>query len=71
MKSNQNYNRELQPYAHKLRYSMTKAEACLWKYALQAKMMIDKFLPLPPPEGDSFSETIMSNQKLLKETTLN
>jgi len=39
MKSNQNYNRELQPYAHKLRYSMTKAEACLWKYALRAKMM--------------------------------
>ena len=39
MKSNQNYNRELQPYAHKLRYSMTKAEACFWKYALQAKMM--------------------------------
>ena len=39
MKSNQNYNKELQPYAHKLRYSMTKAEACLWKYALRAKMM--------------------------------
>ena len=39
MNSNQNYNKELQPYAHKLRYSMTKAEACLWKYALRAKMM--------------------------------
>ena len=144
MKSNQNYNSELQPYAHKLRYSMTKAEACLWKYALRAKMMrgftfnrqrpvgnyivdfvckelllvievdgyshlleeiilkdnlkedylakevyrmlrfrdkdvmtdiknviktltyeSDKSLPLPPPEGENFSETIMRNQKLL------
>jgi Uncharacterized protein conserved in bacteria len=144
MKSNQNYNKELQPYAHKLRYSMTKAEACLRKYALRAKMMrgytfnrqrpvgnyivdfvckelllaievdgyshlleetivkdnlkedylkkegyrvlrfsdkdvltdiknvirtiefeINKILPLPPSEGENFSETIMSNQKIL------
>ena len=41
MKSNQNYNRELHPYAHKLRYSMTKAEACLWKYALRQKWWED------------------------------
>jgi len=26
MKSNQNYNRELQPYAHKLRYSLPPPE---------------------------------------------
>ena len=39
MNSNQNYNKRLQPNAHALRYSMTKAEACLWKYALRAKTM--------------------------------
>ena len=42
MKSNQDYNRKLQPHAHKLRYSMKKAEACLWKYAVRAKMRIVK-----------------------------
>ena len=33
------YNKKLQPFANKLRKSMTKAEACLWKYALRAKQM--------------------------------
>jgi very-short-patch-repair endonuclease len=32
------YNQALQPFAHENRYQMTKAEACLWKYALRAKM---------------------------------
>ena len=30
------YNKQLQPFANKLRHNMTKAEACLWKYALRA-----------------------------------
>ena len=34
---NHNYNKNLQPYASKLRKEMTKAEACLWKYVLKAK----------------------------------
>jgi very-short-patch-repair endonuclease len=33
------YNSNLQPYANKLRKRMTKAEACLWKYALRASKM--------------------------------
>ncbi len=33
------YNRILQPYANKLRKRMTRAEACLWKYALRARKM--------------------------------
>ena len=36
---NNSYNKQLQPYANKLRKSMTKAEACLWKYALRAKQL--------------------------------
>jgi very-short-patch-repair endonuclease len=33
------YNRHLQPFANKLRKTMTKAEACLWKYILRGRMM--------------------------------
>jgi very-short-patch-repair endonuclease len=33
------YNKNLQPYANKLRKRMTKAEACLWKYVLRASKM--------------------------------
>jgi len=33
------YNKTLQPFANALRNSMTKAEACLWKYALRARTL--------------------------------
>ena len=33
------YNKNLQPFANENRKQMTKAEACLWKYALRAKQM--------------------------------
>jgi len=33
------YNKNLQPFANSLRNNMTKAEACLWKYALKARQM--------------------------------
>lgn len=33
------YNKNLQPFANKNRKQMTKAESCLWKYALRAKQM--------------------------------
>ena len=36
---NHSYNKNLQPYANKLRKEMTKAEACLWKYILKAKQL--------------------------------
>ncbi len=37
--NNHGYNKNLQPYANALRKNMTKAEACLWKYALRASQM--------------------------------
>ena len=37
--NNYAYNKKLQPFANKLRKEMTKAEACLWKYALRAGQM--------------------------------
>ena len=36
---NHGYNKNLQPYANRLRKEMTKAEACLWKYVLKAKQL--------------------------------
>lgn len=34
-----NYNKKLQPYANKNRKSMTKSEACMWKYILSKRQM--------------------------------
>jgi hypothetical protein len=42
--SNNHYNNNLQPFANNLRRTMTKAEACLWKYALKSR-----HTPDPPP----------------------
>ncbi|NDV60066.1 endonuclease domain-containing protein [Bacteroides sp. 519] len=39
MQDHNNYNKRLKYNANKLRANMTKAEACLWKYALRASMM--------------------------------
>ncbi len=37
--NNHAYNKNLQPFASKLRKEMTKAEASLWKYVLKARQM--------------------------------
>ena len=37
--NNFHYNKNLQPFANKLRKDMTKAEACLWKYVLKARKL--------------------------------
>lgn len=39
MERNHQYNKSLTTLARNLRQAMTKAEACLWKYALRAGMM--------------------------------
>jgi very-short-patch-repair endonuclease len=38
--SHNHYNKKLKVYASENRNSMTKAEACLWKYALSKKQML-------------------------------
>ncbi|AEV31255.1 hypothetical protein Oweho_0233 [Owenweeksia hongkongensis DSM 17368] len=40
MKPNHYYNPKLQHYALENRSTMTKAEACLWKYALSKRQML-------------------------------
>ncbi|MBN2382584.1 DUF559 domain-containing protein, partial [bacterium] len=37
--NNYGYNARLRPYANMLRKKMTKAEACLWKYAQHARQI--------------------------------
>ncbi|MDZ4708593.1 MAG: endonuclease domain-containing protein [Saprospiraceae bacterium] len=37
--NNFHYNKKLQPFANSLRKTMTKSEACMWKYLLRAKTM--------------------------------
>ncbi len=37
---NHHYNKHLSKYAHENRASLTKAEACLWKYALGRRQML-------------------------------
>ncbi|MCB0630246.1 MAG: endonuclease domain-containing protein [Saprospiraceae bacterium] len=37
--NNYHYNAKLQPFANRLRKSMTKSEACLWKYVLSRRQM--------------------------------
>ncbi|MEK7483804.1 MAG: DUF559 domain-containing protein [Planctomycetota bacterium] len=37
--NNYGYNKKLRDFANKLRKEMTKAEACLWKYALASRQM--------------------------------
>ncbi|MBO3698043.1 endonuclease domain-containing protein [Roseivirga sp. E12] len=39
MPSNNHYNKHLKENANALRKRMTKAEACLWKYVLRARML--------------------------------
>jgi very-short-patch-repair endonuclease len=39
MNTNYYYDKSLQHFAKDLRNAMTKAEACLWKYALRARKM--------------------------------
>jgi very-short-patch-repair endonuclease len=36
---NHYYNKNLQPFANRLRKEMTKAEACLWQYVLRASQL--------------------------------
>lgn len=40
MPSHHFYNKNLQKFAHQNRSAMTKAEACLWKYALSRRQML-------------------------------
>ena len=65
--NNQNYNKNLRSNAHSFRYSMTKAEACLWKYALSAGMMKGYAFNRQRPVGNFIVDFMCKELKLVIE----
>jgi len=62
-----NYNnKNLQSYANKLRHNMTKAEVCLWKYALRASSLGVPFR-LERPIGRFIADFVCLPLKLVIE----
>ena len=61
------YNKTLQPFAHENRYQMTKAEACLWKYALRAKMMCGHTFNRQRPVLNYIADFMCKELKLIIE----
>ena len=65
--NNQNYNKNLRHKAHSLRHSMTKAEACLWKYALRAGMMKGYVFNRQRPIGNYIADFVCKELMLVIE----
>ena len=65
---NLHYNRYLQPNANKLRKQMTKAEACLWKYVLRARMMMGFQFRRQRPVLNFIADFMCMDLKLVIET---
>ena len=62
------YNKFLQPNANKLRKDMTKAEACLWKYVLRARMMMGFQFRRQRPVLDYITDFLCKELMLVIET---
>jgi len=52
MSSNHFYNKNLKTFAHENRMGLTKAEACLWKYALSKRQMLGQQFRRQRPIGN-------------------
>ncbi len=61
------YKERLQPYARHLRNHMTKAEACLWKYALRAGQMGGYEFRRQRPIVDYIADFVCFDLKLVIE----
>lgn len=61
------YNKDLQPYANQLRKSMTKAEACLWKYVLRAGGLKGYSFRRQRPVLDYIADFLCKELKLIIE----
>lgn len=61
------YNSKLQPYARELRHTLTKAEACLWKYALRAKQLKGYGFNRQRPVLNYIADFMCKNLKLIIE----
>ena len=65
--SNHEYNKNLQPYANRLRKEMTKAEACLWKYILKAKQLRGYQFRRQRPVGNYIADFLCMELMLIIE----
>ncbi len=61
------YNKGHKEFAYELRYTMTKAEACLWKYVLRAKMMKGYTFNRQRPALNYIADFICKKLKLVIE----
>ena len=65
--SNHAYNKNLQPYANRLRKEMTKGEACLWKYILKAKQLRGYQFRRQRPVGNYIADFVCMELMLIIE----
>lgn len=65
--SNHAYNKNLQPYANRLRKEMTKAEACLWKYILKGKQFRGYQFRRQRPVGNYIADFVCMELMLIIE----
>lgn len=65
--SNHAYNKNLQPYANRLRKEMTKSEACLWKYVLKAKQLRGYQFRRQRPLGNYIADFVCMELMLIIE----
>ena len=61
------YNKNLQPYANRLRKEMTKSEACLWKYVLKAKQLRGYQFRRQRPVGNYIADFVCMELMLIIE----
>ena len=66
-KDNLFYNKKLQLNANALRHSMTKAEACLWKYVLRARNMMGYQFRRERPVLNYIADFMCKDLKLIIE----
>ena len=61
------YNKKLQLFANENRKNMTKAEACLWKYALSSKQMMGYQFRRQRPVLEYIADFMCKELKLIIE----
>ena len=67
MSRNDHYNSSLQSRANKLRKSMTKPEACLWKYVLSGRQMLGYQFRRQRPVLNYIADFMCKDLKLIIE----
>src|ERR1700722_4952006 len=65
--NNLSYNKQLKENAYSLRNKMTKAEACLWKYALSRKQMHNCTFNRQRPVLNFIADFLCKEMKLIIE----